>query len=76
MRLRLAELQKSDEEAQRIKAEGLNEYKELDGVLYHQKLPFVSEAVRIEIISWDHNDPLVEYFGINKIKGLIGWKYY
>ena len=45
MRLRLAELQESNEEARRIKAEGLNEYKELDGVLYHQGLPFVPEAI-------------------------------
>ena len=45
MRLRLAELQESDEEARRIKAEGLNEYEELDGILYHQGLPFVPEAI-------------------------------
>ena len=51
MRLRLAELQESDKEAQRIRAEGLNGYEELDGVLYHQGLPFVPEAIRTEIIS-------------------------
>ena len=45
MRLRLAELQESDEEARRIKTESLNGYKELDGVLYHQGLPFVSEVI-------------------------------
>ena len=35
MRLRLAKLQESDKEARRIRAEGLNRYKKLDGVLYH-----------------------------------------
>ena len=45
MRLRLSELQESDEEARRIRAEGLNGYEELDGVLYHQELPFVPEAI-------------------------------
>ena len=45
MRLRLAELQESDEEARRIRVEGLNGYKELDKVLYHQKLSFVYEVI-------------------------------
>ena len=51
MRLRLAELQESDEEARRIRAEGLNGYEELDGVLHHQGLPFVPEVIRTELIS-------------------------
>ena len=76
MRLRLAELQESDEEAWRIKAEGLNEYKELDGVLYHQRLPFIPETIRTEIISWHHDDPLARHFGIDKTKDLVGRKYY
>ena len=70
------ELQESDKEAWRIKAEGLNEYKELDGVLYYQGLPFVSEAIQTEIISRHHNDPPAEHFGINKTKDFIGQKYY
>ena len=76
MRLRLAELQESDEEARRIKAEGLNEYEELDGVLYHQGLPFVPEAIQTEIISRHHDDPLAGHFGIDKTKDLVGRKYY
>ena len=76
MRLRLAELQESDEEARRIKAEGLNGYEELDGVLYHQGLPFVPEAIRTEIISRHHDDPLAGHFGIDKTKDLVGRKYY
>ena len=45
MRLRLAEVLKSDKKAQKIKTKGLNGYKKLDGVLYHQRLPFVSEII-------------------------------
>ena len=76
MSLRLAELQEVDEEAQRIKAKGLNEYKELDRVLYHQWLPFVPKAIQIEIISRHHDDPLAGHFGIDKTKDFIGRKYY
>ena len=55
---------------------GLNEYKELNGVLYHQRLLFVSEAIQTEIISQHHNDPLAGHFGIDETKDLIGRKYY
>ena len=34
------------------------------------------EAIRIELISHHHNDPLVGHFGINKTRELIGRKYY
>ena len=76
MRLRLAKLQESDKEAQRIKAEGLNGYKELDGILYHQGLPFIPKAIQTKIISWHHNDSLAGHFGIDKTKDLVGRKYY
>ena len=76
MRLRLVELQESDKEAWKIKAEGLNKYEKLDGVLYHQGLPFVPEAIQTEIINQHHNDLLAGHFGIDKTKDLIGRKYY
>ena len=76
MRLRLAELQESDEEARKIRAEGLDGYEDVDGVLHHQGLPFVPEIIRTELISWHHNDPLAGHFGINKTRELIGRKYY
>ena len=50
MRLWLAELQESDKEAQKIRAEGLNRYKKLDGVLYYYGLLFVLEVIWTEII--------------------------
>ena len=76
MRLRLMDLQESNRETQRIRAENLNGYKKPDGVLYYQELPFVLEAIWIKIISWYHNDPLAKHFSINKTKNLIGRKYY
>ena len=34
------------------------------------------EIIQIKIISRHHDDSLLKYFGINKIKELIGRKYY
>ena len=78
MRLRLSELQKSDPEAQELKSkEHLPDgWEDLDGVLYHQGLPFIAEVIRTEIISQHHDDPLAGHFGIDKTKDLIGRKYY
>ena len=78
MRLKLSKLQESDPEAQEPKSKEylLDGWKDIDGVLYHQGLLFVPKAIRTEIISRQHDDPLVEYFGINKTKDLVGRKYY
>ena len=77
MCLRLSELQVSDDKARKIRAEGLkSDYEEVDGVLYYQRLPFVLEAIRKELISWHHNDPLIRHFGIDKTRELVGRKYY
>ena len=75
--MRLSELQESDKESRRIRAEGLRDgYKEVDGVLHHQGLPFVPEIIRTELISRHHDDPLSGHFGIDKTRELIGRKYY
>ena len=80
MRLRLAELQESDVEAQKIRAEkqkkGLGKYVDVNGMLHHQELLFMPEIIQIELISQHYNDPLVSHFSINKIRKLIGWRYY
>ena len=78
MRLRLSELQESDPEAQELKSkEHLPDgWEDIDGVLHHQGLPFVPEAIRTEIISRHHDDPLAGHFGIDKTKDLVGRKYY
>ena len=75
--LRLLELQKSDDEAWKIRAERLkSDYEEVDEVLHHHKLPFVLEAIRTELISWHYNNPLVGHFGIDKTRELVGRKSY
>ena len=78
MRLRLAELQESDEEARKLRAtEELQEgWTDIDGVLHYQGLSFVPEVIRTELISRHHDDPLAGHFGINKTRELIGRKYY
>ena len=76
MKLRLAELQELDKKAWRIRAEGLNRCKKLDGILYYQRLPFVPKIIQTNIISQHHDNPLVGHFGINKTKDPIGQKYY
>ena len=72
MRLRLVELQESDEEAWKIRAEDLNDYKKLNKVLYQQRLLFVSWIIPTELINWHYNNPLIDHFGIDKTKELIG----
>ena len=80
MRLRLAELQELDAEAQKIRAEelkkGLDKYVNVDGVLHHQKLPFVPEIIWTELISHHYDNPLAGHFGINKTRELIDRIYY
>lgn len=61
MRLRLQELRESESEAEEMMAK--NGYQEIDGVLHHQGIPFVQEAIRTEIISRPHDDPLAGHFG-------------
>lgn len=67
-------MQEFDPEAQKLKLkEG---YKEVKGVLYHQSLSFVSEAIRTELINRHHDDSLVAYFRIENIRELLARKYY
>ena len=76
IKLRLAKLQESDKEIQKIRVEGLYEYKNVNRMLHHQGLPFVPKIIWIELISWNHNNPLVGHFGIDKTKEFIDRKYY
>ncbi len=78
LRLRLPELQAENQEARRIREQGLKDGWEenADGVLCHQGLPYVPEVVRTELISRHHDDPLAGHFGINKTRELIARKYY
>ena len=77
MKLRISELQKSNNKARKIRTERLKDvYKEVDRIWYHQKLLFVLEAIQIKLISQYNDNQLVEYFDIDKIRELIGQKYY
>ena len=78
MSLRLPELQESDDEVRRMRAIGelQDGYKEVDGVLQHQGLPFVPEIIWTKLISRHHDDPLAGHFGIDKTRELVGRKYY
>ena len=74
MRLRLQELQEIDSEAQELWTK--NGYQDIDGVLHHQGLPFVPDAIRMELISRHHDDSLAGHFGIEKTRELLARKYY
>ena len=77
MNLRLPKLQDNDKEAKALRAGGLPEgWEEVEGVLQYRGPPYVPEIIRSEVISCHHNNPLAEYFGIDKIRELVGRKYY
>ncbi len=77
-RLRLPELQAEDQLAGRIREQGLKDgwEEDTDGVLNYQRLFYVPEVIRTELISKHYDDPLVGHFGINKTRELIARKYY
>ena len=67
MRLRLQELQESNSQAQKVRAEGLQENgKYVEGVLHYQGLAFVLGTIRTEFISQHHDNSLAGHFGIEK----------
>ena len=44
---------------------------DIDGVLHHQSLHFMPEAIWTKLISRHHDDPLASHFGIDKTQELI-----
>ena len=77
IRLQLLKLQDEDKKAKVLRAGGLPEgWKEVEGVLQYQGLPYVLEIIRSEVINRHHDDPLVGHFSIDKTRELVGWKYY
>ena len=78
MRLRLSELQENDKETKLLKdsADLPEGWENVEGVLQYQGLPYILEIIRSEVISRHHDDLLVEHFGIDKIRELVGRKYY
>lgn len=65
IRFRLQELPETDPEAQKLKQQP-ESYEEIDIVLYHQGLSFVSEDIRTKITSRYHDNVLANHFGIKK----------
>ena len=78
MKLRLSKLQENNEEAELFKTSvSLPEgWEDVEEVLQYQGLPYVPEIIRSEVISRYHNNPLAGHFGIDKIRKLVGRKYY
>ena len=78
MKLRLSELQETDEEARRLRGStGLPEdWEDVEGVLQYRGLPYVPEIICSKVISCHHNDLLAGHFGIDKTRELVGRKYY
>ena len=77
MRLRLPELQNNNKKAKVLKAESLPEgWKDVEGVLQYQGLPYIPQLIGSKVISRQHNNPFIRYFGTDKTRESIGRKYY
>ena len=79
MRLRLYKLQAKDKQARKLRANqqpGQQGWKDINDVFYYQGLSYVPEIIRMELISRNHDDPLEDYFGIEKTQKLLSRKYY
>ena len=78
MRLKMQEFQKENKQAQKLwaKQSVKDGWKDIDGVLHHQRLLYVLEIIRTELIIRHHNNPLAGHFGIEKIRKLVAQKYY
>ena len=74
MRFRLQKLQETNSEAQELRSK--KGYKEVKGVLSHHSLPFVPEAIQMQLISRHHDNPLAGHFGIEKTRKLLARKYF
>ena len=51
-------------------------WKDINGVLHYQGLPYVPEIIRTELISRHHNNLLADHFGIEKTYKFVAQKYY
>ena len=78
MRLQLSELQENDEEAKLLRSSAsLSEgWEDVEGVFQFQRLLYIPEIIRSEVLSCHHDDPLAGHFGIDKTRELVGQKYY
>ena len=66
----------ANSEAQELWEQKADGYKQIDEILYHQRLLFVPKAIQIELISHYYNNSLSAHFGIEMIWKLWTQKYY
>ena len=79
MRLRLHKLQAKDKQARKLKVNqqpSQQGWKNIDNVLHHQGLSYVSKIIQTKLINRHHNNPLAGHFRIEKIQELVLRKYY
>lgn len=71
MRLYLLELQAKDTETMPIRLVLRESWKDINGVLYHGGFPYVLKLIQTKLISRYQNDPIADYFEIEKTRELI-----
>ena len=77
IKLKQAKLQKSNIEALKTRAERLKKgWKNVDKMLYYQRLLVMPKIFWTKFISRHHDNSLTEYFGTNKTRKLVSQKYY
>ena len=76
IRLRLQKLPKANRKAQELRQQKANGYKEINDIFHYQSLTFLPKAIQTELISSHHDNPLANYFGIEKFCKLLAQKYY
>ena len=71
-------MQSEDKLARKFRAEQpvKDGWENINGMLHHQGLFYVSEIIWIELISRHHDNLLAGHFGIEKTRKLVAWKYY
>ena len=66
--LKLEKLQKTNSKAQKLRQKKQADYQDIKGVLQHQSLAFVPEAIKTGLISHNVNYPLANHFSIEGYK--------
>lgn len=69
-------LQKRDLEIRKLKKNLLEDWKDIEGILYYQSLSYISKIILSKIISCYYDDLLASYFKIKKTKELIYRRYF
>lgn len=77
IKLKLSKLYDHNIEAKRLRVEEvLENWENIEEVLYYQNLFYVSKIIWFQLISYYHNDSLAGHCAMNKIYKSIAKKYY